>query len=275
MTSRGDDTIHEACRQVRLRLTAWASGLSEAEASTAVPALPGWTVRDTIAHLAGLAAEVNAGALSGVPDDDATARQVEARADHSLSAILDEWDAEGPVLEENLAAMGRSAPIQVVIDVWSHEIDVRSALGVAVPDGAMAERLMRRAVRVGLGRSWAADGVPPLCVVTEDDRWVIGGEDPVGTLTTTWFELGRVMLGRRSPAQMRALAFEGADPEPWVAAIPAFGPAEVDVVDSPPRLTGGGAVTPRPRAPRPRSLRPAAARRWRPRSVRAPVTPAR
>ena len=228
-----DDTIHDAYREGRLRLTEWGRGLTDEQAATPVPALPGWTVRDTFAHLVGLAADVNAGRLAGVPDDELTAAQVAMRADRTLAEILEEWDVEGPAVEEVLAALGRAAPIQVAIDIWSHEVDMRSALGVPIPNGGIAERFLRRAVRSGLGRSWTADVVPPLRIVTEDDSWVVGGDEPVGTLTTTWFELGRIMLGRRSPAQMRALAFDGADPEPWVTAMPVFGPADIDVIDSP------------------------------------------
>lgn len=225
------DTIHDAYRAGRERLVEWASTLSDGDASAPVPALPGWTVRDTYAHLSGLAADVLSGGLSGPPDDVATARQVADRADHSLAEILAEWTTNGPRLDELLADLGRSAPIQVAIDVWSHEVDMRSALGVPLPDGGAAERFLDRAARRGIGRGWP-DHVPALRIVVEDDEWVAGEGEPAATLSITRFELGRVMLGRRSPAQMAALDWTGADPAPWIAAIPAFGPAEHDVVDS-------------------------------------------
>ena len=226
------DTIHDAYREGRERLVAWGSTLAEHDTAAPVPALPGWTVRDTFAHLSGLAADVLSGGLSGPPDDDTTARQVAERAGRSLDEILDEWTANGAAIDQLLADLGRAAPIQVAIDVWSHEVDMRSALGVALPDGGVAERFLRRATRRGIGRGWP-DDVPALRIVTEDDDWVAGSGAPAGTLTISMFELGRTMLGRRSPAQMAAFDWSGADPTPWIAALPVFGPAEIDVVDSP------------------------------------------
>jgi uncharacterized protein (TIGR03083 family) len=190
-------------------------------------------VKDTYAHLAGVAADVLAGGLDAPPDDETTARQVAERAARSLTEVLDEWDEAGPRLEAWCEALGRAAPVQIAIDIWSHEVDVRSALGESSPSGGAAERLLQRVVRRALWRGWPDTGVPPLRIVTEDDEWVAGGDEPVGALTTTWFELGRVMLGRRSPAQMATLDWGGTDPSPWIAAIPVFGPAETDVADSP------------------------------------------
>lgn len=229
----GDDTIHGAYREGRERLTAWATALDRDAAATPVPALPGWSVKDTFSHLAGLASDVLGGGMSGPPDDAATGRQVAERADRSLDEVIAEWDEVGPRLESLLAELDRAAPIQLAIDVWAHEVDVRSAVGSPIPDGGAAARFLRRAIRRGVGRDWQDRGVPPLRVVTEDDEWVAGGDEPAGTLTTTWFELGRVQLGRRSRAQMAALDWGGADPEPWIVALPVFGPAEVDIVDSP------------------------------------------
>ncbi|MDZ7678435.1 MAG: maleylpyruvate isomerase family mycothiol-dependent enzyme [Acidimicrobiales bacterium] len=229
----GSDTVHDAYREGRRRLTTWGSTLDGAEAATPVPALPGWTVKDTFSHLVGLAADVCAGGLSGPPDDAVTARQVDDRAGCSLAAVLDEWSTVGPQLEDVLAELGRDAPLPLVIDIWSHEVDMRSALQVPLPDGGAAERFLDRAARRGIGRGWSERGVPPLRIVVEDDEWVAGGDEPDGTLTTTRFELGRVMLGRRSRDQMLGLQWSAADPAPWIAAIPVFGPASIDVVDSP------------------------------------------
>jgi uncharacterized protein (TIGR03083 family) len=230
----GDDTIHGAYQEGRERLTAWAGTLDPDAAATLVPALPGWTVKDTFSHLAGLAADVISGGMSGPPDDAATARQVAERADRSLEEVVAEWGEVGPRLESLLGDLGRAAPIQVAIDVWAHEVDVRSAVGSPIPDGGAAARFLRRAIRRGVGRDWQERGVPPLRIVTEDDEWVAGGDEPAGTLTISWFELGRVQLGRRSRSQMAALDWDGAEPAPWIAALPVFGPAEVDVVDASP-----------------------------------------
>ena len=228
------DTIHDAYREARLRLIEFGRSLDAAQASTPVPALPGWTVKDTFSHLAGLATDtVGGNPPDGVPDDVYTARQVAERSDHDLAQVLDEWERSGPAVEELLAGLGKAAPRNIVIDIWSHEVDIRSALATRVPDGGMAERMLDGTVRRAFGLGWASQGLAPLRIVVPGDEWVVGDGEPVGALRSDLFELGRVMLGRRSPAQMAALAWEGVDPAPWLEAVAFFGPAETDVVDSP------------------------------------------
>lgn len=235
--------IDHAYRTARLRVSAWARSLTAEEAATSVPALPGWSVKDTFAHLAGLAADVVGGNVpEGTPDDEFTAREVAERADRTLPEVLDEWDEVGPRFEELLAALGEAAPNNVAVDVWSHEVDVRSALGVPIPaDGGPAERVLDVLVRRGLGRGWADQGVPALRVVVPDEEWIAGEGDPAGSLRTDRFELGRVLLGRRSHAQMAGLAWEGGDPAVWIRHLHVFGPAATDVVDSPREASEQGA----------------------------------
>ena len=228
------ETVALAYREARERLVAWGRTLDPEEAAaTPVPALPGWSVKDTFSHLVGLVADVQSGTLSGVPDDETTAAQVSARADADLPAVLDEWESRAAAFDELLVELGSRAPRTLAIDIWAHEVDMRSALGEPVPNGGGAERILDAAVRRGVGGGWADRGVPALRIVTEDEEWVAGGDHPAGSLTTTLFELGRVMLGRRSRSQMANLDWDAPDPAPWIAALPAFGPAESEVVDSP------------------------------------------
>lgn len=56
-----------------------------------VPACPEWTIKDVIAHLAGLAADWRAGNLAGYSGDASTARQVAERRDRSIDDLLAEW----------------------------------------------------------------------------------------------------------------------------------------------------------------------------------------
>lgn len=227
------DIVAPAYREARERLVAWGRGLDpELAAATPVPALPGWSVKDTFAHLVGIVADVETGTLAGVPDDETTAAQVASRAALDLPAVLDEWERRAASFDDILRDLGPAAPWPLVIDIWAHEVDMRSALGVPVPDGGRAERVLDTAVRKGIGGGWAERGVPALRIVTPDAEWTAGGDQPAGTLRSTLFELGRVMLGRRSRSQMTALDWDVDDPSPWVAALPTFGPAEIDVVDS-------------------------------------------
>src|SRR5215216_2435229 len=65
------------------------------------PGAPEWRVRDLVAHLSGITADINAGNLEGVGTDAWTACQVDARRDWSMDRLLDEWDAEGRKVERS------------------------------------------------------------------------------------------------------------------------------------------------------------------------------
>ncbi|MBK5221902.1 MAG: maleylpyruvate isomerase family mycothiol-dependent enzyme [Acidimicrobiia bacterium] len=230
-----DDAVFQGYRASRLRLSELARSFDATQAATPVAACPGWTVKDTLAHLAGLAADVVGGNVpDGVPTDEFTAREVAERADRTVPEVLGEWDRVGPEFESLLQALGADAPRNAAVDVWSHECDIRSALGISIPaDGGPAARLLDGMVRRGIGRSWGTEGHPPaLRIVTDTDGWVAGEGDPAGMLRTTLFDLSRTMLGRRSPAQMAGMDWDGADPQPWIAALPVFGPNEGGVIDS-------------------------------------------
>jgi uncharacterized protein (TIGR03083 family) len=217
------------------RFSALGRSLDDVEAATPVPALPGWTVKDTFAHVTALATQfVQGERLDGVPGDERTAVGVDARAAMSLDEVLDEWADTGPRFAAMLTESGRDATPNVALDIWTHEVDVRGALGIPVPtDGGGAEEILHRIVRRGLGRRWTDQGIPALRVVLPDEEWVAGDGEPVGVLHTDRFELGRVFLGRRSPRQMAALSWEGGDPSVWIGSMYVFGPATIDVVDAP------------------------------------------
>ena len=222
------------------RFLALGRSIDDEQAATAVPALPGWSVKDTVAHVTALAAQFVSGErLEGIPSEDRTQAGVDARADMSLAEVLDEWADCAPRFAAMLSEMGRDASPNPAIDVWVHEVDVRGALGADIPaDGGLAEAMLHSIVRRNLGRLVAAHGLPALRIVLPDEEWIAGEGDAAGTLRTDPLELGRVFMGRRSPAQMAALGWEEGDPSIWIGALHVFGPATVDVVDSP-RATAG------------------------------------
>lgn len=231
--------VGEAYAQGYERFSAWGRTLDADEATTPVPALPGWSVKDTFAHVTALATQVVEGEqIVGVPSDQVTQVGVDARSAMSLAEVLDEWDSSGPRFAAWLSDRGKDASPNPALDVWAHEIDARGALGVPVPaDGGLAEEILHRIVRRGLGRRWPDQGVPALRIVLPDEEWVAGEGEPVGTLRTDRFEIGRVLLGRRSPRQMAAMSWDEGDPSIWIGSMHVFGPAEVDVIDSPRELS--------------------------------------
>ncbi len=209
----------------RARLCTLVRGLSEADAATPVPACPGWSVRDVLAHLAAIAEDASAGLLAGPPDEAATAAQVARSAGRDVTQILAAWDAAAAGFAEVIAS-ARVWP--AVIDVASHEQDIRGALGV--PGARDAEVVTECAGRL---LRWLRPAVP-LRVIVEDGEFRLGpdqpGPQPCLTLTTTRFEAFRWRMGRRSRAQLAAMDWSG-DPAPVLGQLTVFGPAGADLIE--------------------------------------------
>lgn len=216
----------------RQRVCELVGGLSQDEAVTPVPACPAWTVRDVLAHLAGVSADIVTGNLEGLTTEPWTQAQIEARRDASVADLVAEWSEYGPRVE---ALAGRFPPLvatQWLMDGTTHEQDIRGALG---RPGARDTEAVRTVVpflaREMFGASLAARGLPPVEVRAGDTTWTAGGEGPVGAvLQAAPFELLRAFTGRRSAAQIAALGWS-TDPAPYVAAFTfgPFRPAQEDI----------------------------------------------
>src|SRR3954463_10944487 len=92
-------------------------------ASAVVPACAGWRVRDVIAHLSGMATDIESGNLDGAATDAWTAAQVDARRDLSLDDLLAESDDVGPRLAALLDDFPGRYGAQIVADITVHEHD--------------------------------------------------------------------------------------------------------------------------------------------------------
>lgn len=210
------------------RVATLARSLPAADLDRPVPACPGWSVRDVVAHLAGLAVEALDGTLrpgpGGVPPDSETARQVRDRAGRDLEAVLAEWASRVDAVVGALD--GRAMPPNIAQDVLCHEADVVEAVGASTPpqeDWLPAARWMARGV---IGR---LDG-PGTLVVRADGDEVRGGSGDGGALASVdvgSYELFRGLFSRRSRAQVAAWDWTG-DPTPWVDRIGVFGPRDDD-----------------------------------------------
>jgi uncharacterized protein (TIGR03083 family) len=225
-------TAGEHYRVLRTRLTGLASDLTPEQAAAPVPALPGWSIQDTYAHLTGIAADVVAGNVGDPRDESWTAGQVAARRDRSLAEVCAEWSTAGPVLEAVLDDPAGRRAVFAVFDVFHHGHDVLGALGRRegrdTPEAAFVVTLMAKFKRAG----WGRDGHPPIELAADSGSWRLGAEDgaPIAALTTSDFELARILIGRRSRAQILAAGWRG-DPEPIVDLLPAFGPPVTDLTE--------------------------------------------
>ncbi len=210
---------------VRERVSALVADLSDEQAAQPVPACPGWTVHDVVAHLSGAATDIVAGHLDGVGGPAWTGAQVEARREVPIGEMLAAWAEVSPQLEEGLRAMGGLLASLGVADAWHHEQDLRGALGA--PGGADPAAEHTAIVGYGTlaGNAFTAAGIAPLRIEAGDVNFVTGEGEPGATVTGTPYELARAVGGRRTEAELRALTWQG-DAEPYIATLAEMGPAE-------------------------------------------------
>ena len=203
------------------RFRGLAAGLTEAELATPVVACPGWSAKDTIGHVTGVAVGLVSGA-GQVAAPDSTERQVQERRDQPLQAILEEWaGAVGP-LTELLQAAG-SGLTAVAIDLWSHEQDVRNAVGRPAGRGAPGLWLTLKSA-VAADQKVRAAGLPPMLLITGEKTWFLGegardGADVV--LDVDPYEAARMLMGRRTYEEIAAHPWVG-DPTPYLALLHQF-----------------------------------------------------
>jgi uncharacterized protein (TIGR03083 family) len=211
------------------RVVGLVAGLADAELARSMPACPEWTVRDVIGHLTAIPEDAVAGRLTGIPTDDVTAGQVARLADLPVAEVLARWAAVAPEFEKMITAF---QVWPAVIDVATHEQDIRAALGrPGARDCAAVRACTPRLIE------WLDVPVPVL-ISTEDGEYLAGssaagsdaGGPPELRLSTSRFEAFRWRMGRRSRAQIAALGWS-ADPAPVLDHLVIFGPAERDVIE--------------------------------------------
>ncbi len=217
-------------RATRDRLLVVAGDLSEEELTRPVAALPGWTVLDTYAHLTGVCADMLDGRLEGAGSPPWTAVQVAARAGRSLAEVAAEWADRGPDLDRLLAEGDSARTGFVGFDVWTHEQDIRSTVGLGCGrDDDRVRFLGARGLEI-FGPRFDSEGTAPLLVVTEQGESVLGTGAPAVTLRISSYEFLRTVFGRRSRSQIEAAGWEG-DPSPFIDRLSLFDLPETDLPD--------------------------------------------
>ena len=209
MTPSGPVPDFVAYRAVRRGVRALLGGRPDARFRR-VPACPEWTVTDLLGHLTVIAGRVLA-RHGGTPAAPPAAAGV--------PELLDHWDGVGEELDRRLEDAGGRSGAVMVMDAYTHELDLCAALGVAPPEDHVARAPSFEVLVRGLSGSITARGLPSLRLrATSGEEWTAGDGRPAATVTAPAYDLGRALAGRRSLAQLATLTWSAA-PEPW---LPAF-----------------------------------------------------
>jgi uncharacterized protein (TIGR03083 family) len=193
------------------------------------PAAPDWRVRDLVAHLSGITADINAGNLDGLATDAWTARQVDTRRDWSIDRLLEEWDTEAAKVEAVMSSFPEVAVGQMTTDAATHEQDIR---------GGLERPGARDCDAVVIGCDWGVQGLAgvaepadaTLRIETEAGTTTVGTGTRQVVVRIDRFELFRTMTGRRSLEQIRSFGWDG-EPAPELLVLPIFTPRPTPLVE--------------------------------------------
>ncbi len=186
-----------------------------------VPACPGWTGRELLAHMVGLAADVVAGDEPVDHNEFWTQAQVDARAERSPGQLLEEWAVTGPRLVEWMRAHG-TRPLN---DLVIHEQDLRGLLARPGGRDSRGFALVREVMTARVASKVA--GLPPLALVATDEDWVWcssgQAQDAPVRVEAPGFDLARSLVSRRTPQQLASWTVAG-DVSAYLDAFAHLGP---------------------------------------------------
>lgn len=205
--------VHAQARVVEL-----VEGLSPEALEVRVPACPGWTAQELLAHMIGVDADILAGNGDDGDLDGWTQAHVDARQGQDLAALVAEWTALTVPVEEWMRA-NNTRPLG---DVIVHEQDLRGALdvpGARETDGLAA---LRDRMADGFDQAVSGAGLAPVHLVSDTWTHETGSGEPGLVLTASEFDLTRALMTRRSASQLRSWVTAG-DVEPYLASFAALG----------------------------------------------------
>jgi uncharacterized protein (TIGR03083 family) len=173
--------------------------------SLPVPATEQWSVHDLVAHVTGVAEDAVTGNMAGAPSDAWTAAHVARARDASIGQLVERWAGRADELEAMLSSPAGASASAAVVDVNTHEGDLRHALGLPVEPDEEFIAWVAPELLDGFYRAVAEAGLPPVEVEA----------DPV--------DIWRGRLGRRTPEEIATLNWS-ADPSRYLATWFLFGP---------------------------------------------------
>jgi uncharacterized protein (TIGR03083 family) len=228
-----DENLGESYADERRRISDLVRALSAADLGVRLPTCPDWTVRDVVGHMTGLMADVRSGNLGGLGTSAWTQAQVDAFADRSLEAVLADWaELAAPAEADAVGVLGQ-ASARLVSDAFSHEHDIRGAVGRRGGRDSAALAISLRVQLEALATRLAEAGLPALALHCDDGGAFLAGSGEPGAIVqfpTTW-EMLRCVTARRSRAQLLGLTWTGAPAEDYLPAFFRFAPPEHDIVE--------------------------------------------
>jgi len=208
--SSGRVPNHVAYRNVRHNMTMLLADHPVPE-DLPVPACPEWTVRDLICHLVGISAFA-IGRMSGWAEAERSS------AGMDIADLLDEWSRMGEQAERLIEERGGRRGSIMVMDAFTHELDLRYALGTRLPDDHPAFARAFEVLLSGFSAEVAAHDLPAVLISVDGREWQAGIGEPVATLSGDRYDIYRSLAGRRTHEQITQLEWSR-DSHRW---LPAF-----------------------------------------------------
>lgn len=203
--------VYEATRR---RFERTIRSLDDSQLHTFVPAAPEWRVRDVLAHVVGLAADLNAQRFPAADDIGGTAwgaAQVAARRGLSVEHLLAEWGRESPTFADGLRLFGYEEGSHFIADLHAHHQDVLGALGLPRDDDSLTVAVSLDHYLDFMHQMLSDCRWGVLAVQAGHEVRVLGVEAGPGRaqLSGPAFEVLRVFSARRSASQVRRLRWRG------------------------------------------------------------------
>ncbi|WP_165691579.1 maleylpyruvate isomerase family mycothiol-dependent enzyme [Mycobacterium numidiamassiliense] len=202
-----------AYRLVYRRIDALLRGRADV-AELKVPACPAWTIRQAVAHLAGVADDIVSLNMEGKGTEQWTAAQVDRLGSKSIDDLLDLWGQTIDPVTELLSLVPEGSGCQLVFDTLTHEYDIRGALNEpGCRTGDLAFEVALAFMTTTYDRMARQTGLPAVRLTTPTMGTVQLGDPDTATdrlvLHVSEFEYLRAFGGRRSVRQVMALPWHG------------------------------------------------------------------
>lgn len=187
-----------------------------------VPACPGWTVRELLAHMVGLGADVLAGREPDDHDAAWTQGHVDARRDASVREIVAEWHGIADALERYVGDVSA----RPLVDLAIHEHDLRGA--VDRPGAHEADSLVIVRDRMLERFEHRVHDLPSIALVAPTWSWASHGRGVRDTdvrMRAASFDLDRALVSRRTADELRDYVVRGhvddhLDAFAWLGELP-------------------------------------------------------